>query len=228
MKKIIFAVVALFFALAVSGPASAAIGDENAAVAFTYPVGTVPIELVTRGLPGLVFAQATPAPTPPAVTQNTVTTTGPVTSETTINTGTIAGQALMWVASVFGTTIGAALTALLLRLMKNAGFAGSELLRQKLQDMIVNGLNAGAQQAADALKDKGQIQVKNAVVASTVQYVQAHGADTLKQLGIDPNSNIAVEAIKARIETAINDPATPTPAILDPTAAPKVAPVPAV
>jgi hypothetical protein len=61
------------------------------------------------------------------------------------------------------------------------------------------------------------------VVASTVAYVQDHGADTLKKLGIDPNSNIAVDAIKARIETAINDPAAPTPPVLDPTAAPKVA-----
>lgn len=158
-----------------------------------------------------------------AATQNTITTTGPVTSTTKIETGTLAGQAILWVGSVFGTTIGAALTALILRMMKNAGFAGSEMLRQKLQDMIVNGLNAGAQAAADKLKNKGDIDVKNAVVASTVEYVQAHGADTLKQLGIDPNSNAAVEAIKARIETAINDPASPTPPALDPAAAPKAA-----
>jgi len=108
-------------------------------------------------------------------------------------------------------------------LLKNAGFAGNEILRQRLQDMIVNGLNAGAAAAADKLKDKGQIEVKNEVVAKAVDYVQAHGADTLKQLGIDPASSSAVEAIKARIETAINDPATPTPPALDPVDAPKAA-----
>jgi hypothetical protein len=149
------------------------------------------------------------------VTQNTVTTSGPVSSQTTISVGTYAGQAIMWVGAVFGTTIGAALTSLLIQMMRNAGVAGSELLRGKLQDIIVNGLNAGAKMASDSLKDKGQIEIKNAVVASTVAYVQDHGADTLKKLGIDPNSNIAVDAIKARIETAINDPATPTPPILD-------------
>lgn len=157
----------------------------------------------------------------PTATQNTITTTGPVTSTTKIEAGTLAGEAILWVGSVFGTTIGAALTALILRLMKNAGFQGSEILRQRLQDMIVNGLNAAAQSAADGLKNKGDIEVKNALVAKTVEYVKAHGADTLKELGVDPNSNAAIDAIKARIETAINDPAAPTPPVLD--IAPKAA-----
>ena len=159
---------------------------------------------------------------PVAATQNTITTTGPVSSKTTIDVGTYAGQALMWIAAVFSPIIGTVLTKWLLQLAANAGVQGTELLRSKLQDMIVNGLNAGAQAAADKLKDKDQIEVKNAVVASTVQYIQAHGADTLKQLGLDPTSPQAIEAIRARIETAINDPAAPTPPVLDPAAAPKV------
>jgi len=159
---------------------------------------------------------------PVAATQNTITTTGPVSSKTTIDVGTYAGQALMWIAAVFSPIIGTVLTKWLLQLAANAGVQGTELLRSKLQDMIVNGLNAGAQAAADKLKDKDQIEVKNAVVAWTVQYVQAHGADTLKQLGLDPTSPQAIEAIRARIETAINDPAASTPPVLDPAAAPKV------
>src|ERR1700688_3531255 len=47
--------------------------------------------------PPPVIAPATPATVPP-VTQNTVATTGPVTSETTISVGTLAGQALAWIA----------------------------------------------------------------------------------------------------------------------------------
>lgn len=180
----------------------------------TGTTGTETTAIVNCGVQG--SPACTPPIAAPAATQNTITTTGPVSSTTKIETGTIAGEAILWVGSVFGTTIGAALTALILRLLKNAGFAGSEVLRQKLQDMIVNGLNAGAAQAADALKDKGQIEVKNEVVAKTVKYVQAHGAETLKKLGLDPTSPAAVEAIKARIETAINDPAAPTPPALDP------------
>lgn len=157
---------------------------------------------------------------PPVVTTapgTTITTSAPVTSSTKIDVGTYAGQALMWVASVFGSTIGAALTALILRLLKNAGIQGSEMLRSKLQDIIVNGLNAGAREASARLQDRGQIDVKNVAVANAVTYVQQHGADTLKQLGIDPTGPEAIEAIKARIETAINDPTVPTPPILDAT-----------
>lgn len=179
------------------------------ALAISQPVTSAPtLEVPTLG----TAVQPGTAP----VTQNTVTTTGPVTSETKISVGTIAGEAVMWVASVFGTTIGAALTALIWRLLKNAGIAGNDLLRQRLQGMIVNGLNAGAREVSDSLKDKGQIEIKNDVVAKAVVYVQEHGKDTLKQLGIDPTSNEAVEAIKARIETAINDPATPTPPAVEP------------
>lgn len=181
---------------------------------------STPATSSTCGNPGQPACVGSPAP---AATQNTITTTGPVSSTTKIETGTLAGEVLTWVAATFGSSIGLAVTALLLRLLKNAGFAGNEILRQRLQDMIVNGLNAGAAAAADKLKDKGQIEVKNEVVAKAVDYVQAHGADTLKQLGIDPASSSAVEAIKARIETAINDPATPTPPALDPVDAPKAA-----
>lgn len=141
-----------------------------------------------------------------------------------VDTGTVAGQVLTWVAATFGTTIGAVGTALLVRMMNNAGIIGANLLSEKLQSIIVNGLNAGAAEAAQALAGKGQVEIKNAAVASAVTYVQAHGADTLKALGFDPTSAEAVSAIKARIQTAIVDPNTPTHPALDATVAPKTAP----
>lgn len=133
-----------------------------------------------------------------------------------VPTGDYAGDALKWVAATFGTTIGAALTAWLMRLLKNAGVQGTELLRAKLQDVVVNGLNLAAKEAADHLQGKGTVEVKNEIAARAVEYAQQHGAETLKALGVDPTSAAAVEAIKARIETAINDPATPTPPAMDP------------
>lgn len=163
----------------------------------------------------LVASIVEPALAQQAAQSTSITTTAPISAQTTIDVGTYAGQALQWVAAVFGTTIGAALTGLLLRLMKNAGIQGTELLRAKLQEIIVNGLNAGAAVAAQQLQGRAEIEVKNNVVAATVSYVQDHGADTLKALGLDPASDTAVEAIKARIETAINDPAAPTPPVLD-------------
>lgn len=162
-------------------------------------------------------AQAQPAP---PTTQNTVTTTGPVSSTTTIETGTLGGEALKWVAAVFGGSVGMALTAFLVKLLRNAGIQASDAMRARLQEIIVNGLNFAAKTAATDLAGRGQIAVKNAVVGEAVKYVQAHGAETLQQLGLDPNSNKAVDAIKARIETAIADPSQPTPAVLSPPAAP--------
>lgn len=161
----------------------------------------------------------------PALAQtNTITTTAPVTSETTISVGTLAGQVLTWIAAVFSVPLGTLAAAWLYRLFALAGVQTTEVMRQRLQEMIVNGLNVGARKAENELRGRGQIEIKNKAVAETVQYVQKHGADTLKYLGVDPASNKAVEAIKARIETAIADAATPTPAVLTP---PPPVPVPA-
>jgi hypothetical protein len=160
-----------------------------------------------------------PAATPAApTTQNTVTTTGPVESTTTISVGTIAGQVLTWVATVFGASIGTLLTAWLYRLFKLAGVAMTDAMRARLQEMVINGLNIGAQTAAADLDNKGAIQIKQATIQHAINYVQTHGVEELHNLGIDPNSNIAVDAIKARIATAIADANAPTPAILTPVA----------
>jgi hypothetical protein len=174
--------------------------------------------------PPPVVAPATPTvvPSAPPVTQNTVTTNGPVSSETTISVGTIAGQVLTWAAAAFGSVAATVFTAWGVRLFKLAGVQMSDAARARLQEIIVNGLNVGAEKATHDLGGKGQVEIKNETVATAVAYAQAHAADAIKQLGLDPNSGAAVEAIKARIETAIADPTVPTPAVLDPPATPKV------
>lgn len=150
------------------------------------------------------------------VAQNTITTTAPVSSETTISVGTIGGQVLTWLAVVFGAPIGALASAFLYRAFMAAGVKMSIDLRDKLQSIIVNGLNKGADLAQQELAGRGTIEIKNAAVAHAVAYAQDHGAETMKALGIDPNSNEAIDVIKARIETAINDVNTPTPPSITP------------
>jgi len=183
--------------------------------------------------PPPLVAPATPTPSP--VTQNTVTTTGPVSSDTTISIGTLAGQVLTWAAAAFGSLAATVFTAWGVRLFKLAGVQMSDAARSRLQDIIVNGLNVGAAAATQNLAGKDKVQIKNETVAAAIAYAQNHGADAIKQLGLDPQSGAAIEAIKARIETAIADPTVPTPAVLDPAktlppspapvAAPVVAPV---
>jgi len=177
----------------------------------TPPITLTPTNVTTTTLP----ATGPAATAAPAVTQNTVSTTGPVESKTTISVGTLAGEVLQWLAAAFSVPIGGLLTAWLYRLFKLAGVNVADGLRTKLQEIIINGLNAGAKNTADQMQGRGQVEIKNAVVAQAVVYAQAHAAETLKQLGLDPQSGAAVEAIKARIETAINDPSAPTPPVLD-------------
>jgi hypothetical protein len=131
-----------------------------------------------------------------------------------IETGTLAGQAITWVAAVFSIPVAGVITTLLVRMMNNAGIVGANLLSDKLNSIVLNGLNSGAAEATTALAGKGQIEIKNAAVASAITYVQDHGADTLKALGVDPTSPAAIDAIKARIATAIVDPNMPTHPVL--------------
>lgn len=152
----------------------------------------------------------------PVATQNTITTTGPVASETTISVGTLAGQALNWIMVVFAPIIGTAIVWVLVRVLQKLGIDATDAMRARLQEIVVNGLNAGAKKIEGVAAGKGKIEIKNAIVAQAVDYVQEHGAETLKTLGVDPYSNEAIDAIKARIETAIADPMVPTPAVLDP------------
>lgn len=198
-----------------------------AAVARPFAVGLVLAVMVckTSSIMGFslappAYAEVVAAPASPTATQNTITTTGPVASETTISVGTLAGQALNWIAVVFAGPIGGMVVWILVRVLKKLGIDATDALRARLQEMVVNGLNVSAKAAQTELVDKGTIAIKSAVVADAVNYVQVHGADTLKQLGVDPYSNVAIDAIKARIETAIADPATPTPAVLDPVTPP--------
>ncbi len=163
--------------------------------------------------PSPVVAPATP--TSP-VTQNVVTTSGPVSSQTTISLGTLAGQVLTWAAAAFGSVAATVFTAWGVRLFKLAGVQMTDAARERLQAIILNGLNAGAEQVSHDVAGKGQVEIKDAIVASAVQYAQAHGADTIRQLGLDPKSGAAVEVLKARVATLVADPAVATPAVLDP------------
>lgn len=164
-----------------------------------------------------VISISTPsaASTPPA-TQNTITTTAPVTSETTISVGTLAGQLLNWVVLAFSGPIGGIVVWILVRVLKKLGIDATDALRARFQEIVVNGLNSSAKVLEDRLAGQGKIAVKNAIVAQTVVYTQEHAADTIKALGLDPQSGEVVQAIRARIETAIADPLVATPKVLDP------------
>lgn len=172
--------------------------------------------LCVIAIAAIAIVSAHAADNPVAATQNTITTTGPVTSDTVISLGTLAGQVLTWVTSLFVASVGALLSAWIARAFRNAGVDFTDSMRSRLQEMVVHGLNLGAATATAGMAGKAQIDIKNQAIDTAVRYVREHGAQELKALGVDPMSNIAVDAIKARIQTAITDANSPTPKILDP------------
>lgn len=143
-----------------------------------------------------------------------------------IDTGTIAGQALTWVMTTFGGTIGLALTGLLFRLFQRAGINLTDDERARFKQIVLNAMHAGADLTAQEIQGKGQIEIKNMAVAKAVTYAQTHGKDTITGLVGSPTGQLAIEAIKAQIAATAADPDIPTPKAFDPVgvAAPSIPP----
>jgi len=166
------------------------------------------------------------APTPvqaPAATQNTITTTAPVSSETTISVGSLAGQALDWAFIAFGGVLTTFLTRLFIKLAAEAGVRITKGLSDQINEALLNGLNHGESELSAELQGKDPITIKNAIVASAVEYAQTHRADAIEKLGLNPQSGAAVQSLRARIATLVADPDKPTPAVLAPTPPPATA-----
>jgi hypothetical protein len=193
MKKFILAL-GVVTSLAFAGPALAKVDFDS------YP---------------LQFAQA--ATTAKDATTS-VQTSAPVTTTTVVKGGDLAASLIEWLKVAFGTTIGAAVLWGITKALQLMGIKATDLQKAQLQAIVVNGLNAGAAKLQTSLRDNRALDItsKSQIVNEALAYTQAHGAETIRALGLDPKSGDAVEAIKARIETALNDPNTPTPPAITP------------
>lgn len=169
---------------------------------------------------GIVLAQVAPAPN-----TTVVETSAPVTSTTVVKGGNLAAEVIQWIQVAFIPVIGTVVLAVLYKIFGYFGIQTTEMQRTQLQSIVVNGLNAAAANAQVSLRssDKLDFSSKSAIVNDAVRYAQEHAAETIKALGLDPQGGEAVEAIKARIETALNDPNTPTPPAITPQPVAKVA-----
>ena len=145
-------------------------------------------------------------------------------STTTVSVGTLAGQVLTWAVTAFGGVITTVGTFWILRLAKKAGIEGADLMSKQLNETLLNGLNDGAARIAAGVQGQGTVQIKNQVIQSAIEYAQAHRAETIQALGLDPSSGKTVEALRARIATLVNDPSSPTPPVLGGPGAPPAIP----
>lgn len=150
----------------------------------------------------------TPAPVAPGI--------APIGTPVFVNVGSLGSDVLTWMAAVFTPVLGSILTAAIYQFLKKMGIDMTDAMRARLQEVVVNGLNIGAAKAEDALRSAPAVDVKSTAVAHAIEYVQAHGADTLKALGFDPKDQKTIEAIQARAESAILNPNVPTASILNP------------
>lgn len=164
----------------------------------------------------MVFAQVT-APATTSTQTVTNTPTAPASVTTVVKGGTLAADVLQWLQVILVPIIGGALVGIAYKVMGFFGIKMEESNKAALNALVVNGLNQSAAKADAALRNNPRldIDVKSQVIADAVSYVQSHGKDTIKALGLDADDPKAVEAIRARIQTAIIDPMTPTNPALD-------------
>jgi hypothetical protein len=181
------------------------VAEPVAPIAAPVPVVAPPAVIVAPPAP--VVAPAAPSP---------VTVSSGPGGETTISIGTLAGQILAWIMVTFSVPIGSYAVLIMHRALTNLKIPVSDAALAKAKQMLVNGMNLAAPEVQERLAGKGQVAIKNETIAAGVRYLQEHGPDAIKTLGLDPTSPKAVEAMKAWAETAITDPTVPTPAALDP------------
>lgn len=172
-----------------------------------------PTSVPTVAAPAPAPAVSTPVPTPPTGQFVTVKD-----GSATISGGTLIGEAIMWASLLIGAPLAGLIATWLIKLLKRMGVDNADSYRDRLKEFVENGLALAAQRAQVDLKDKMSIDVRSKVAVDAMKYVQDHGAETLKALGVDPNDGAAIEALQARIAKAMDDKVPP------PTSATVVAP----
>jgi hypothetical protein len=156
-----------------------------------------------------------------STTTNTDTPTEPSKVTTIVQGGTWAAAVLDWFKVAMVPVVGTMLVAAFLKLMAYAGIQTTVHQSSQLQNIAINGLNNAMDRAEVSVRTNPNLsfEVKNQIVADAIAYTQDHAKETITAMGMDPQSGKAVEAIRAKILTVINDPTKPTPPAITPKSA---------
>lgn len=143
-----------------------------------------------------------------------------------VSGGTLAGTLIEWFLVPAIPALAGTVALLLLKIAKGVGIATDESLRSKLQDMIENGLKAGAHELEITLDGKLSFDTKNALIDWVVtKYLPQHAAETVAKLGGDVTDTGAMAVVVAArgAETLATPLVAPAPAavVINNTAAPK-------
>lgn len=154
------------------------------------------------------FSVRAEVPPPPAfIAQNDAAATPAVVQVTppknTVLLGDYANAVLQWMLPILAPILAGFIVDALIKFRQKLGQTTSDAQREKLFEMAQNGVNLATHQLGQSLTGKLPVQVQSQVMAQAVDYVQAHGSDTIKALGLDPTDPKAVEAIKGRVATIL-------------------------
>ena len=163
--------------------------------------------------PAMLMADATTS-----TTTNTDTPAPPSKVTTVVQGGTWAGAILDWIKVALVPILGTGAVAVFLKVLAYLGIQITSQQSSQLQNIAINGLNSAMDKAAASVRANPNLSIdlKNEVIADAVRYTQDHAKETIKAMGLDPQSGQAVEKIRAKILTVINDPTKPTPPAITP------------
>jgi N-acetylmuramoyl-L-alanine amidase len=113
----------------------------------------------------------------------------------TIDFGPAVGDLLVGLAAILGTPIAVLLVGVLTRLARRFGIEVEETRRHRLQELVENGIRAGAARLDASLDGRLEVGMRNAVVAETADYLARHGATTIRKLGGDPQSQALLQEL---------------------------------
>jgi hypothetical protein len=113
-----------------------------------------------------------------------------------------ANAALQWMLPIIAPILAALIADLIIKVRAYFGQQTTDTQRDRIQQMAENGVNLAAHKL-NVAASTGHLPTKEQLMAEAVDYVQAHGTDTLKALGMDPTDAKTVDAIKGRVATIL-------------------------
>jgi hypothetical protein len=139
----------------------------------------------------------------------------PVDSQS-ISLGSWGGAVLEWLLVLIAPTLATLVSMVLYKALTWLGVQVDQTQRDKLQDIVVNGVNLFGHQLAGKLQGRSLIQVHDELALSVLSYVKDHGKEVINSLGLDVDDPKLPQVISARVARALSDPMAPTPPELTP------------
>lgn len=106
-------------------------------------------------------------------------------------------------------------TLALNKIAKRNGVELDQRRLERLNQLLVNGMNLAASEARQVRSLPSGASVKSFLIDQAIKYAGEHGKETLDAIGANLADPKVQEALRARAATLIADPAVPTPPLAE-------------